>query len=277
MASKIRLGELLVQEDIVNQNTIDDALRVQVSGNKRLGSILLRMGALSGDQLADVLSQQLETPLININNEFSSGVRKTLPRYLCNKYDVLPLANKKNNILFLAMTDPSDQEAITDIEHYTGKVVEPCLAKQSDISNAIPKKIPLSLKDIFNPQANTKTTRCIATAAFTLVIILGVATFNYIQRANYGTISQLNNSTIYEHHDLMIGFDNSGKISLLGHSAFSEGYYSASFNNIPTLMAFITSSKDDFSTKQTDWLEWVLKKESPQDSLKSSVASNGKQ
>ncbi len=276
MASKIRLGELLVQEDIVSQDTINDALRIQVSGNKRLGSILLRMGALSSDQLADILSQQLEIPLVNIEKEFSPGARKALPRYLCNKYGALPLANKKNNILLTAMTDPSDQEAITDIEHYTGKVVEPCLAKQSDINNAIPKKIPLSLKDVFNPQANTKTTRCIATAAFTLVIILGVTTYNYIQRANYGTISHLNNSTIYEHHDLMVGFDNSGKISLLGHSAFSDGYYSASFNNTPTLMAFITSSKDDFSAEQTDWLEWVLKKESPQDSIKASVVSNGK-
>ncbi len=276
MASKIRLGELLVQEDIVNQDTINDALRIQVSGNKRLGSILLRMGALSSDQLADVLSQQLEIPLINIDKEFSPGARKSLPRYLCNKYGALPLANKKNNILLTAMTDPSDQEAITDIEHYTGKVVEPCLAKQSDINNAIPKKIPLSLKDIFNPQANTKTTRFIASAAFALVIILGVTTYNYIQRANYGTISHLNNSTIYEHHDLMVGFDNSGKISLLGHSAFSEGYYSASFNNPPTLIAFITSSKDDFSTEQVNWLEWVLKKESPQDSFNASIASNRK-
>ncbi len=274
MASKARLGELLVQENIVNQDTINDALRIQVSGNKRLGSILLRMGALSGDQLASTLSQQLEIPLIDIDKEFSPNARKSLPRYLCNKYGALPLANKKNNILLVAMTDPSDQEAITDIEHYTGKIVEPCLARQTDISNAIPKKIPLSITDIFNPQANTRLTRYIATAAFALVIILGVASYNYIQTAHYGTVSHLKNSTIYEHHDLLVGFDKTGKISLLGHSAFSDGYYSASFNNIPTIMAFITSSKDDFSTEQTEWLEWVLKKESPSDFLKASLATN---
>jgi len=136
------------------------------------------------------------------------------------------------------------------------------------------KKIPLSFKDLFNPQSNTKLTRGIATAAFTLVIILGIASYNYIQTQHYGTVTQLNNSTIYEHHDLLVGFDKTGKISLLGHSAFSDGYYSASFNNIPTLMAFITSSKDDFSTEQTEWLTWVLKKESPQGSIKASVATN---
>lgn len=275
MSSKKRLGELLVQENIVSQDTINDALRIQVSGNKRLGGILLRMGVLSGDQLASILSQQLEIPLINIDAEFSPDARKALPRYLCNKYGALPLANKKNNILLMAMTDPSDQEAITDIEHYTGKVVEPCLARQTDINNAIPKKIPLSFKDIFNPQANTRLTRCIATAAFALVIILGITSYNYIQTEKYGTISHVNNSTIYEHHDLMVGFDQSGKISLLGHSAFSKGYYSASFNNVTMLMAFINSSKDDFSVEQSEWLNWVIDKEKPNDSLNSSLAENG--
>ena len=274
MASKIRLGELLVQENIVSQDTIDNALRIQVGGNRRLGNILLRMGELSSDQLAGTLSKQLNIPLTDIDATFSPDVKKILPRYLCNKYDALPLALKDQNILLIAMTDPSDNVAITDIEHYTGKVVEPCLAKQSDIHSAISGKIPFSLKDLFNPQANTRATRFVATAAFALVVILGVASYNYIQTATYGSISHLNNSTIYEHHDLMVGFDDSGKISLLGHAAFSDGYYSASFNNITTLTAFITSSKEDFSTEQTEWLDWVMTEEKSHDSNRSSVAIN---
>ena len=276
MASKIRLGELLVKENIVSQDTINDALRIQVSGNKRLGNILLRMGALSSEQLTGTLSTQLGIPLTDINKTFSSNVNKVLPRYLCFKYDALPLALKKNNILLTAMTDPSDQGAISDIENYTGMVVEPCLVKQSDISSAISQKIPYSIKDIFNPQANTKLTRVVATAAFALVVVLGVVSYNYVQTTRYGSISHLANSTLYEHHDLMVGFDNSGKISLLGHSAFSDGYYSVSFNDIMTLRAFIMSTKDDFSTEQSQWLTWVMTKEKSHDSIKSSIATNGK-
>lgn len=275
MASKMRLGELLVQENIVSQDTIDNALRIQVGGNRRLGNILLRMGELTSDQLASTLSQQLGIPLTDINATFSPNVKKVLPRYLCNKYDALPLALKEHNILLTAMTDPSDNVAITDIEHYTGKVVEPCLAKQSDINKAITNNIPYSLKDLFNPQANTRVTRFVATAAFALVVILGVTSYNYILKEKYGTISHLSNSTLYEHHDLMVGFDTSGKISLLGHSAFSDGYYSASFNNMTTLTAFINSSKDDFSTEQAEWIEWVMDKEKAHDSLDSSLVKNG--
>lgn len=250
METKQRLGELLVQSGIVNQETVNDALRVQVSGNRRLGHILLQMKVLTEDQLANTLSQQLGIPLTNINETFSNDVKQLLPRYLCKRYCAIPLALKGNNIMLTAMADPADLEAITDIEHYTGKVVEPCLARQSDIIHAIPNKIPYSIQDTFNPQANTRLTRIIASAALALVVIFGIATYNYIQTSRYGSVSHRDNSTLYEHHDLMVDFDTSGKISLLGHSAFSDGYYSVEFNNINTLKNFITSRKDDLSVKQ---------------------------
>ncbi|HIP83314.1 MAG TPA: hypothetical protein EYH19_07050 [Desulfocapsa sulfexigens] len=64
----------------------------------------------------------------------------------------------------------------------------------------------------------------------------------------------------------------SGKISLLGHSAFSEGYYSVSFNNIDTLKAIIQSRKNDFSVEQSKWLQWVLNKENSHNSFNTSIA-----
>ncbi|MBU1059826.1 MAG: hypothetical protein KJ804_16060 [Proteobacteria bacterium] len=274
MASKQRLGELLVQQKIVSQDTVNDALRVQVGGNRRLGHILLRMGALSDDQLANTLSQQLEIKLTDIDNIFSPEVKKILPRYLCTKYGVLPLFLKENNIMLTAMADPSDNEAITDIERYTGKVVEPCLARQSDITRAVAKKIPYSLKDIFNPQANTRLTRIIATVALALVVIFGVATYNYIQTARYGTTEHLTNSTIYNHHNLIVRHYTSGKISLVGHSAFAAGPYDVLFDNTHTLTAFINSRKNEFSVEQSAWLEWLLNKKI-QYSSSTSIAKNG--
>jgi MshEN domain len=272
MKTKRRLGELLIQQKIVNQDTVNDALRIQVGGNRRLGHILLQMGALSDDQLATTLSQQLDIQLTNINDTFSPEAKQLLPRYLCTKYGVIPLAFKKNNIMLTAMADPSDFDAIRDIEHYTGKVVEPCLARQSDIAQAITQKIPYSIKDIFNPQANTRLTRTVAAIALILVIGFGVASYNYIQTSKYGSISHLAHSTLYEHHDLMVGFDNSGKISLLGHSAFADGYYSVSFNNLDTLNAFIDSHKNDFSAEQTKWLEWVLNENKSHGTSPSTIA-----
>ncbi len=272
MADKKRLGEILVQNNIVNEDTVNEALRVQVGGNRRLGHILLRMGAVTEDQLTATLSEQLQVPLTDPKEAFSPEVKPLLPRYLCNKYGVIPLALKKNNIMLTAMADPSDHEAISDIEHYTEKVVEPCLSKLSDIEGAIKLHVPYTIKDFFNPQVNTRVTRVIATIALALVVTFGVVTYNYIQTARFGTVSHLASSTLYEHHDLMVGFDKSGKISLLGRSAFADGYYSVTFNDLLTTKAFIQSRSGDFSVKQSEWLKWVLKTESAHQSKTSDLA-----
>ena len=222
MANKKRLGELLVQQELVSKDTVNDALRVQVGGNRRLGHILVQMGTITDDQLANTLSQQLAIPLTNVDEKFSPEAKQVLPRYLCNKYGVLPLSLKKNNIMLTAMADPSDYEAISDIEHYTGKVVEPCLARQSDITQAVSQKIPRTLKDVFNPLVCTRLTRTISVAALALVVVFGVMTYNYIQTAMYGATSYLADSTSYKHHNLTVDFDRSGKINLSGRSAFAD-------------------------------------------------------
>jgi type IV pilus assembly protein PilB len=138
MTNKPRLGEILVQEGLVKQSDVDQALRTQVGGNRRLGHILVRMKLISADQLAETLSSQLELEICDLSNGFSSEVSGLVPRYLCRRYTVLPLDLKENNILEMAMADPCDDEAINNLEHYTGMVIQPLLARQSDIDRAIP-------------------------------------------------------------------------------------------------------------------------------------------
>lgn len=259
MSRKPLLGELLVERNLVSQETVDTALRVQVGGNRRLGYILVRMKEISADQLAETLAQQLNTPIITIDEKFSAEVRKTLPRYLCRQYGVLPLALTANNILQMAMSDPSDGDAISDLEHYTGKVIEPFLARHSEIDREIGRRIPLGLKDIITPRANTLVTRIAAVGALVMVIGLGFFTFDYIEKSYYGTISKTDSQVMYKNHDLMLGVDKAGKITILGHGAFSKGYYSVSFNNPEMLKVFLKSKQDDFSEKQRTWLEWAIK------------------
>ena len=274
MSSKPRLGELLVQQNLVSQETIDTALRVQVGGNRRLGYILVRMKEITADQLAETLAQQLNTPIIAIDEKFSPEVKKTVPRYLCRQYGVLPLSLKANNILQLAMSDPSDGDAISDLEHYTGMVIEPFLARHSEIDREINRKIPLGIKDFFTPRTNTWATRTIAALALFLVFGLGSFTYDYMQKDRYGTVSISDTHTLYKNHDLILGVDKAGKISLLGHGAFANGYYSVSFDTPETLKAFIHSRDKDFSEKQRSWLEWAINKTNADSMTKASVANS---
>ncbi len=272
MTNKPLLGELLVQQELVSRDTIDAALRVQVGGNRRLGHILVRMKAISADQLAEILAEQIDTPIVDIAEKFSPDAKKILPRYLCKQYGVLPLSVQPDNIIEVAMANPSDEEAITDLEHFTGKVVAPCLARYSDIEREINKRIPVTFKDFFTPQTGVWSTRLAAGLSLALVLGLGTVTYNYIYKSHYGTVTKTDSQILYNNLDLIVGIDNTGKVSLLGHGAFSEGYYSVSFNNPAILKTFVEKREKDFSAKQLTWLHWAIKK-SQTNNLASSVAT----
>ncbi len=257
-----RLGDILIEKKILAQDILDQALRAQVGGNRRLGHILVRMKAITADQLAETLSGQLGIPICDIAGNFSAKVGKIMPRYLCRQYDVLPLTEKNNNILVLAMANPADTEAINDIENYTGKVIEPLLARQSDIEREIPKRIPLGLKEFFSPRSNTRNTRIAVAFCLALVTVLGGFTYRFYQNATYGTVTVSTESTLYKNHDLMLDFDKTGKITLLGRGAFAKGFYSVSFNDKELLHTFLRSKQPDLSDKQQSWTDWVLAKQS---------------
>ena len=59
------IGALLLQRGLITQQDLDKALAFQRQFKGRLGSILVRMGALSEDALLPVLSEQLGLPLLS--------------------------------------------------------------------------------------------------------------------------------------------------------------------------------------------------------------------
>ena len=106
MAAKQLLGKLLIEQNLVSRDVIDSALRVQVGGNRRLGHILVRMKAITADQLAETLAKQLDIPITDISQKFSQETSGIIPRYLCRKFSVIPLAlkavEKGGTVLFFA-------------------------------------------------------------------------------------------------------------------------------------------------------------------------------
>ncbi|MDX9835288.1 MAG: hypothetical protein RBT36_08770 [Desulfobulbus sp.] len=143
MTSKPRLGELLIDTGLITADDLQRALRMQVGGNRRLGRILVKMGAITSDQLLDTLAAQFDLPIIDIEQEIQPTVRGLLPRYLCRKYDALPLDLEGDSVVRVAMANPSDTEALNNIEHYTNKRYSPVWpgrptsARQSDVTRRL--------------------------------------------------------------------------------------------------------------------------------------------
>ena len=257
MLEKKRLGELLLDANLITQEVLDRALKMQVGGTRRLGRILVNMGAISSDQLTDILSQQFQLPVIEPEQAFTPSAQGLLPRYLCKKYEVLPLGLEGENIINLAMTDPSDNEAISSVEKFTGKAVQPCLARLSDIHEAINRHARLSWRDFFNPQSYTPYAKAASILALVLVVIVAGFTYRWYAQSKFGTVTRTGTAVLYKNLDLMVGVDDSGKATLLGRGAHADGYYSITFDSVSALEKFVDAQKNNLSSAQYEWVRWA--------------------
>ena len=261
MHNKPRLGELLIDAGLITADDLHRALRMQVGGNRRLGRILVQMGAITSDQLLDTVAAQFDLPIIDIDQEIQPAARGLLPRYLCRKYEALPLGLDGDRVLRVAMADPSDTEALNDIEHYTGKAVQPCLARQADIRRAIGRHAPFTVRDLFSPQVSSRSFRVAGLAALVLVMAVAVFAYRMHTLATYGRITRTATEVLYKNHDLMVGIEQGGKTTLLGRGAHASGYYAISFDSPAALAKFAEQKKTDLSSEQYEWLQWALAQE----------------
>jgi hypothetical protein len=256
---KMLLGEILLERGLITKAQLDQGLRAQVGGMRRLGSILIGMEVISGDNLTDALSEQLKLPIVKVADEFRDTVKAVLPRYLCRKYSVIPLSLESNNVLRLAMADPLDHVAITDVENFTGHVVQPVLARLLDIDDAIPARVQFSSHDLFNPLVYRTVARFAIGAILLLLAITGFLVYREVRTQRYGTVSHVDGSVIYKNHDLMIDVAKDGSIYFSGRGAFTSGYYGVRFENAAQMAAFVRGALRQFSTEQIEWLRWAFR------------------
>jgi len=258
---RMLLGEILLERGLIAKDHLEQALRVQMGGMRRLGSILVRMKVLSGESLTDALSAQLKLDIVKVDEEFRGDVEAILPRFLCRKYSVIPLSLESNNVLRLAMADPLDGVAVSDVENYTGKVVQPVLARLPDIDRAIPAHMVFSRQDLFNPQVYRSAARVAVGALLVLLVITGLLVYREVRAQRYGTEKRnpTDGSLSFKNHDLVIDFFKDGSVYFSGRGAYANGYYGVRFENKAQLTAFVKGAVRQFSAEQLEWMEWAFR------------------
>jgi len=133
----VRLGEILVKEALITQDQLQKALEFQRSNGGKLGSCLTKMGFITDDDITGVLSRQYGVPSINLKYyEIDPTVIKLIPQDTATRYQVIPLS-RVGSVLTIAMTDPTNVFAMDDIKFMTGFNVEPVVASESAIGEAI--------------------------------------------------------------------------------------------------------------------------------------------
>jgi type IV pilus assembly protein PilB len=133
----VRLGEILIKESLITQDQLTKALEFQRSNGGKLGSCLTKMGYITDDDITGVLSRQYGVPSINLKYyEIDPTVIKLIPQDTATRYQVIPLS-RVGSVLTIAMTDPTNVFAMDDIKFMTGFNVEPVVASESAIGEAI--------------------------------------------------------------------------------------------------------------------------------------------
>jgi type IV pilus assembly protein PilB len=134
-----RLGEILVKEKLINDDQLKQALVYQQKNGGRLGTCLIKMGMISDDAITEVLSRQYGVPSINLKYyEVDPTVIKLIPQDTAVRYQIVPLS-RVGATLTIAMTDPTNVFAMDDIKFMTGFNVEPVVASEASVSEAIAK------------------------------------------------------------------------------------------------------------------------------------------
>jgi type IV pilus assembly protein PilB len=133
----LKLGELLLKAQLINQQQLTKALDEQKSSGGKLGEVLQRLGYVTEDDIIECLSHQFGVPSINLRHfEIDPNVAKIIPVDLARKYNVIPV-NKTGATLTLAMTDPTNIFAMDEITFMTGYRVEPVVASEEAIRERI--------------------------------------------------------------------------------------------------------------------------------------------
>ena len=132
-----RLGELLVRENLISVQQLRKAQEEQQRHGTRIGTALIKTGAIEESKLTDFLSKQYGVPAINLKDfDIDPDVIKLVPKDVAEKHLVVPV-NRAGPSLIVAMCDPSNIYAVDDLKFLTGYNIESVVASEISIREAI--------------------------------------------------------------------------------------------------------------------------------------------
>jgi type IV pilus assembly protein PilB len=135
----VRIGELLLKEKRITPEQLQEALNYQRQNGGKLGFNLIKLGFVKDEEITTLLSKQYGVPSISLQNfEIDPAVIKLVPADTAQRYQIIPLS-RSGATLTIAMTDPTNVFAMDDIKFMTGYNVEPVVASETAVLEAIHK------------------------------------------------------------------------------------------------------------------------------------------
>jgi len=137
---KLRLGEMLVERGIINYTQLNEALGIQKKRGERLACILVELGIISEDEIANFFSRELGIARIKKTEleKIDITVKNIIPESIIRRELALPI-RREDSTLVVAMVDPLNVIAIDELTSRSGLWIKTVVATETEIKNAIEK------------------------------------------------------------------------------------------------------------------------------------------
>ncbi len=135
-----KLGEMLVKAQLITDGQLDEVMKIQRREGGKLGSIVVRAGFCSDQDIVSFLGMQYGVPAADLEQwpPIDASVIALIPKDLAQRHKVLPL-QRTGNVLTLAMSDPTDIFAMDDVRFHTGYNVDPVVSSEMGLVRAVEK------------------------------------------------------------------------------------------------------------------------------------------
>ena len=134
---KIRIGDLLVQNGVIAEQQLMQALAEQKKTGHKLGNTLVELGFVQEQKLLEFLSQQLQIPLIDLAHiQLDPIVVQGLAETVARRYRVILLENRERDVL-VGMADPTDLFAFDELGRILKKRIRQAVVKESELLQAL--------------------------------------------------------------------------------------------------------------------------------------------
>ncbi|MFH2138836.1 MAG: ATPase, T2SS/T4P/T4SS family [Candidatus Omnitrophota bacterium] len=134
---KKRLNELLIEHNLIDEKTLNEALNIQQKKGGQLATILVENKFTTEENIAICFCKYLHVPLIDLT-KFNAAEKavKIIPEHVARHYQLLAIS-RIGSMLSIAMSDPSNVLAIDDIKALTGYDVAPAVCTVSAVTSTI--------------------------------------------------------------------------------------------------------------------------------------------
>ena len=132
-----RLGDLLISVGLISEEQLAQALELQKTSKKRLGDVLTGSGMITEHQLIEALEMQLGVEFIDLSKTIlPPELAQVLPKSIAKRHNVVPVRLDKDEI-YLAMSNPLNFMAVEDVKRATHRRVVPMIATGDAVDRAI--------------------------------------------------------------------------------------------------------------------------------------------